>query len=70
MTKPKHRPIIQWMLVVFLMTVVAVGLWFAGNDPDTDWGPIVLGAMGLIGFIIRGIFKTPEEQEDDGYVGR
>lgn len=68
MTTTKRRPLIQWMLVVFLMAVVVVGIWFARNDPDTDWGPIILGAMGLIGFVIRGIFKLPEEVPDgDGY---
>lgn len=70
MAGSKRRPLIQWLLIVFLMGVVAVGIWFARNDPSTDWGPIILGAMGLIGFIIRGIFKNPEELEDDGYVRR
>lgn len=67
MSGAKRRPLIQWVLIVFLMGVVGVGLWFAKDDPNTQWGPIILGALGLIGFIIRGIFKTPEENDGDGY---
>lgn len=67
MTGPKRRPLIQWVLIAFLMVVVGVGIWFARSDPDTDWGPIILGALGLIGFVIRGLFKTPEDTDDDGY---
>lgn len=67
MTQSKRRPLIQWVLIVFLMGVVVAGIMFGRSDPDTDWGPIILGAMGLIGFIIRGIFKLPEGAEDDGY---
>lgn len=70
MTAHKRRPLIQWLLVVFLMAVAGVGMFYASRDPDTDWGPIILGALGLIGFVIRGIFRTPEEIESDGYESR
>lgn len=51
---------------MFLISVVGAGMWLARNDPDTDWGPIILGAMALIGMVLRSVFKIPEEQ-DDGY---
>jgi hypothetical protein len=61
------RPLIQWLVLVFLIGVIGAGMWFARNDPDTDWGPIVLGAMALIGLIVRSLFNTPENADGDGY---
>lgn len=70
MTTSRRRPLIQWMLILFLMGVVVAGIYLGRNDPNTDWGPIILGAMGLIGFVIRTIFKVPEDSDGDGYEHR
>ena len=69
--KTTHRPLIQWLVLVFLSGVIGAGMWFARNDPNTDWGPIVLGAMALIGLIVRSLFNVPEDNNDgDGYDAR
>lgn len=68
MAAAKRPPLAQWVILIFLIAVVAVGMWFGRNDPDTPWGPIILGAFGLMGLVVRAIFKT-SETEDDGYGG-
>lgn len=67
--KETRRPAAQWVILVFLIGVVSAGMWLGRNDPDTPWGPIILGAFGLMGLVVRAIFKTAAEGEDDGYGG-
>lgn len=72
MTTTNRRPFIQWLVLTFLLGVVIAGMWFGRNDPDTDWGPIILGAMALIGLVVRTIFKVPADDDEavDGYASR
>lgn len=67
MTTPKRRPLIQWIILIFLIGVVLYGLFIAKDNPEFDPGPVILGAMALIGLVVRTIFKVPEDAEDDGY---
>lgn len=67
MTTQKRRPLIQWIILIFLIGVVLYGLFIAKDNPDFDPGPVILGAMALIGLVVRTIFKVPEGAEDDGY---
>ena len=62
----RRQPLAQWIIIIFLIGVVGVGMWFARNDPDTPWGPIILGAFGLLGLVVRNIFRV-SDHEDDGY---
>lgn len=66
--KATRRPAAQWVILLFLIGVVSAGMWLGRNDPDTPWGPIILGAFGLMGLVVRAIFKTAGA-EDDGYGG-
>lgn len=68
--KQGGRPVIQWILVVFLLVIIVFGLFIAKDRPSFDPGPMILGAMALLGLIVRAIFKVPEGEEDDGYGGR
>jgi hypothetical protein len=70
MTATRRQPLGQWVIIIFLITVVGAGMFFGRNDPDTPWGPIILGAFGLMGLVVRAMFKTPAEGEDDGYGNR
>lgn len=62
-------PIVQWVILIFLISVVGVGMYLGKDDPDTPWGPIILGAFGLMGLVVRTIFKVPETDDggSDGY---
>lgn len=67
MTKTQQRtPLVQWVLLVFLIAVVGFGMFLARNQQNMDWGPIILGGLGLVGFLIRSLFKT-ETTDEDGY---
>lgn len=57
---------VQWVVLVFVFAVVTAAIFLARNDPKIDWGPIILGGLGLIGFMIRSLFKNTDT-EDDGY---
>lgn len=66
MSQSTKTTVAQWVVLVFVIVVVGSGMFLARNDPDTDWGPIILGGLGLIGFMIRSLFKNTET-DDDGY---
>ena len=66
MSQSTKTTLAQWVVLVFVIVVVGAGMFLARNDPDTDWGPIILGGLGLIGFMIRSLFKSTET-DDDGY---
>lgn len=72
MTVIKRRPLIQWVVLLFLIAVVFIGLFLAKDNPDFDPGPIILGAMALIGLVVRIIFKIPDDdrEDSDGYGNR
>ena len=67
MSQSTKTTVAQWVVLVFVIAVVGVGMFLARNDPDTDWGPIILGGLGLIGFMIRSVFKLPSDSDEDGY---
>lgn len=56
-----------WVVLVFLFGVVAAGMWFGRDDPNTPWGPIILGAFGLMAMVVRALFKISDPSEGDGY---
>ena len=58
----------QWLVLLFLFSVVGAGMFYGRNDPDTPWGPIILGAFGLMGLVVRSLFRvSPNDDQDDGY---
>lgn len=65
----RRRPLIQWVILLFLIGVVGFGLYLAKDNPNFDPGPIILGAMALIGLVVRVIFRVPEDDDTggDGY---
>lgn len=65
-TKTRQNPA-QWVILFFLIAVISVGIYLGKDDPDTPWGPIILGAFGLMGLVVRAIFKPGNGEEDDGY---
>jgi hypothetical protein len=70
MTATRRQPLAEWVILVFLIVVVGAGMFLGKDDPDTPWGPIILGAFGLMALVVRAIFKIPAgDNEDDGYVG-
>lgn len=68
-TKAKRRPLIQYVLIGFLIAVIGAGMWFGRDDPDTPWGPIILGAFAVLGLIIRTVFNLPTEGAGDDRYG-
>lgn len=67
--KTRQNPA-QWVILFFLIAVITAGIFYGRDDPDTPWGPIILGAFGLMGLVVRAIFNPPNIEEDDGYGGR
>lgn len=64
--KTRQNPA-QWVVLFFLIAVITAGMYFGKDNPNTPWGPIILGAFGLMGFVVRAIFSPPKGEEDDGY---
>lgn len=66
----RTRAVIQWVMVSFILGAIGFALYAAKDDPRMDWGPVLLGFIGLLGFIVPGLFKQPKDVEDDGYESR
>lgn len=62
-----RTPAVQWVVLLFVIVFVSTAMFLARDDPRMDWGPIILGALGLIGFMIRSLFKNSSDTDDDGY---
>lgn len=58
----------QWVVLIGLFSVIGFGVFYASHNPETEWGPIVIGAMGLLGLIVRRLF--PADTEEDDYAPR
>lgn len=67
--KTRQNPA-QWVVLFFLIGVITAGMYFGKDNPNTPWGPIILGAFGLMGLVVRAIFNPPNRGEDDDGYGR
>lgn len=67
MAQSTRTTVAQWVVLWTVILVVGFGMWLAKDDPRTDWGPIILGGLGLIGFMIRSLFKSTSDNDEDGY---